>query len=63
VTYNFDPERWYELRLARLEQRRTTGEISAEVYRRELDDLERRYDEMLRRLDGTFEIPPDPDNA
>ena len=63
MTYNFDPERWYELRLARLEQRREIGEIGEEAYRRELDDLERRYDEMLRRLDGTFEIPPGPADA
>jgi hypothetical protein len=59
VTYNFDPERWYLIRLAGLDTRRDLGEISDEVYRSEVADLERRYEEMLQRLDGTFQIPPE----
>jgi hypothetical protein len=60
VTYNFDPERWYEIRLARLDERRSLGEIDDGEYRAEVADLERRYEEMLRRLDGTFQIPHTP---
>jgi hypothetical protein len=60
VTHNFDPERWYEIRLARLDERRALGEISDEDHRAEVADLERRYEELLQRLDGTFQIPKAP---
>lgn len=60
MTYNFDPERWYLIRLARLDTRRDLGEISDEVYRSEVADLDRRYEKMLQRLDGTYQIPQAP---
>lgn len=60
MTYNFDPERWYQIRLARLDTRRDLGEIGEEDHRVEIADLERRYEEMLERLDGSFQIPRAP---
>jgi hypothetical protein len=60
VTYNFDPERWYLLRLARLDERKENGEIDDEDYEAAVADLERRYEDMLQRIDGTFQIPPAP---
>ena len=60
MTYNFDPERWYQIRLARLDTRRDLGELGDEDYRVEVADLERRYEDMLRRLDGSFQIPQAP---
>lgn len=60
MTYNFDPERWYMIRLARIDARREAGEISDEAYQKEVADLEQRYEEMLQRLDGTFQIPDAP---
>lgn len=63
MTYNFDPDRWYQLHLARLAQERDLGEISEEEYERAVTDLERRYEEMLRRLDGTYQIPKAPVNG
>ena len=56
MTYNFDPDRWYQDQRIRLDFRKTNGELSAERYETELEDLDRRYDEMLRRLDGTFQL-------
>lgn len=58
MTYNFDPDRWFEAHRAALEARRERGEISAEEHARLLEDLDRRYDEMVARLDGTYRIPP-----
>jgi hypothetical protein len=58
MTYNFDPERWYESRLRVLEARRVRGEIDQQEYERLVEDLDRSYEEMLDRLDGTFQIPP-----
>ncbi len=57
MTYNFDPDRWYENERTALEARRRTEGWSDEAYETALADLDRRYDEMLRRLDGTYQIP------
>ncbi len=58
MTYNFDAERWYDNERAVLENRRKTGELTAEQFQEALDELDRRYEEMLDRLDGTYRIPP-----
>jgi hypothetical protein len=57
VTYNFDPDRWYENQRRALDGRRDRGEIDAVAYDAEIDRLEARYDEMSRRLDASFDLP------
>ena len=57
MTYNFDPDRWLETHQAALEARRDRGEIDAAEFAVELAELDRRYDEMVMRLDGTYQIP------
>ena len=57
MTYNFDPDRWYEDERAILDARYKAGEISEPEYRDAVSDLDRRYDEMIDRLDGTFQVP------
>ena len=57
MTYNFDPDRWLEAHRAALERRRQRGEIDDAEYESELRELDRRYEEMVTRLDGTYEIP------
>ncbi len=57
MTYNFDPDRWYDNQRARIEHRRDSGEIGAEEFQAELERLEERYDEIVRRLDRPFELP------
>ncbi len=57
MTYNFDPDRWYEDERAILDARYKAGEISEPEYRAAVSDLDRRYDEMLDRLDGTYQVP------
>ena len=57
MTYNFDPERWYENERAVIDERFRSGEINAGQYEDAIEDLDARYDEMLDRLDGTFQIP------
>jgi len=54
LTYNFDPERWYDNERAALDCRRS--QLSNEEFLSELDSLERRYEEMLDRLDGTYRV-------
>ena len=58
MTYNFDPDRWLETHQAALAARRDRGEIDESGYAAELDDLDRRYDAVVARLDGSFDIPP-----
>ena len=57
MTYNFDPDRWYESHRRVLHERHRRGKLDDEELRLALADLERRYEEMLARLDGTYEIP------
>lgn len=56
MTYNFDPDAWYEREKAALEARHASGELDEPGFREALDDLDRRYEEMLDRLDGTYRI-------
>ena len=57
MTYNFDPDRWYENQRRALDARRDRGEIDAAAYEAELEQLEARVDAMTRRLDTSFELP------
>ncbi len=57
MTYNFDPDKWYDMERALLDRRFRRGQMDAQAYEAELDALDRRYDEMLDRLDGSYQIP------
>ena len=57
MTYNFDPDRWYEREREMLDSRHQAREISKQEYKQALSELDRRYDEMLDRLDGTYQVP------
>lgn len=54
MTYNFDPDRWYDNQRAALDARRARCELDAAAYAAAMDDLERRYDEMQSRLNKSF---------
>jgi hypothetical protein len=56
VTYNFDPDRWYENQRKALEARRAAGELDDAALEAELERLEARYDEMSARLDKPFDL-------
>ena len=57
MTYNFDPEQWLANQTQALEARRDRGEIDQRQLERELDALEQRYQELVARLDGTYQLP------
>jgi hypothetical protein len=57
MTYNFDPDKWYENQRAALEARRLRGELDEAAFRQALAELDDRAEAMAARLDGTFEIP------
>ena len=56
MTYNFDPDRWYENEQRALEAAVRAGSMSNQAYETALDALEKRYDAMVARLDGTYRI-------
>ncbi|MBI4915170.1 MAG: hypothetical protein HY825_04925 [Acidobacteria bacterium] len=58
MTYNFDADAWYERERAALKRRGAAGELNDAELTAAVEDLDRRYDEMLARLDGSFAIPP-----
>lgn len=57
MTYNFDPDRWYRNELAMLKQKLKSETITQQEYDRAVARLDLRYDEMVRKLDGTYRIP------
>lgn len=63
MTYNFDPDRWYENEKLALDERFESGEMTAREYEKAIHELDSRYDEMLDRLDGTYQIPQKSKNA
>ena len=56
MTYNFDPDRWYDNQYRALKLSLKRGEIGTEDFQRALDDLYQRYERMIDRLDGTYHI-------
>ena len=57
MTYNFDPDQWFEAHRAVLETCRERGEIDDAALEAELKELDQRYDDLVSRLDGTYQIP------
>ncbi len=57
MTYNFDPDAWLAARLALLDEKVRRGELDPADLERERIELDRRYQEMLDRLDGSYQIP------
>jgi hypothetical protein len=57
MTYNFDPELWYENHLALLERRHREGELDDAAFEAAAAQLDRDHEAMLARLDGTYQIP------
>ncbi len=57
MTYNFDPDRWYEMQRNALTRQLEDGELDEEEYQARLEELDRRLEELLDRLDGSFRIP------
>jgi hypothetical protein len=57
MTYNFDPDRWYDNEAAALALKLRRGTLSKSEFEAAMDELNRRYGEMLDRLDGTYRIP------
>ena len=56
MTYNFDPDRWYENELDFLEFRHQSGKITEPEFIQSLEELDRQHSDMWNRLDGTYQM-------
>ena len=57
MTYNFDPDQWYENEIAFLENSYKTGKISEQGFKQASEKLNKQYEDMCNRIDGTYQIP------
>lgn len=60
MTYNFDPDQWYDNELALLQAALRNGTLSDTDYDLAVETLDRRHQAMWERLDGSYRIPADP---
>lgn len=61
MTYNFDPDKWYDNEYAVLVFRRRQKEMTLAQFETALADLEKRHQQMWLRLDNTYQIHPETD--
>lgn len=56
MTYNFDPDKWYEDEAYILNLKLMKGEITQDQYNELIEVLDKKLDEMWNRLDGTYQL-------
>lgn len=56
MTYNFDPDKWYDDEILILQTRLRQGKMTRQDYDQAVTDLDRRLAEMWNRLDGTYQV-------
>ena len=56
MSYNFDPDKWYDNELAALKSEYESGQLTSAEYEDALTDLGNRLAEMWDRLDGSYII-------
>lgn len=56
MSYNFDPDKWYENELNYLRTILKAGKITEEDYKEGIKKLDKQHGEMWKRLDGTYQI-------
>jgi hypothetical protein len=57
MTYNFDPDKWYDNELDVLKVKLGAGRISPGQFQVAVAALDQRYREMWERLDGSYRLP------
>lgn len=57
MTYNFDPDKWYENELFALCSKYRMGNMTQHEYEKAIEALDRKQKEMWERLDGSYRIP------
>ncbi len=61
MTYNFDPDKWYDNEYDLLVFRRGQKKMTSVQFETAVADLEKRHQQMWLRLDNTYQIHPETD--
>jgi len=56
MTYNFDPDKWYDNELFIIQTKLKKGEITQEEYDLAVLALDQKMEEMWKRLDGSYQV-------
>lgn len=56
MTYNFDPDKWFDNELRALQRDLAKGDISQQQYDDAVETLEGKLTDMWRRLDGSYRV-------
>jgi len=59
MTYNFDPDKWYDNELYLIQSQLKTGKIMQNEYDEAVEILDQKLEEMWERLNGTYQIDSD----
>ena len=57
MTYNFDPEQWFDIESAALEKAFREGTLDRDAYEAALDALQQQLDALWDHLDGSYRLP------
>jgi len=57
MTYNFDPERWFDRESAALEKAFREGALDQDAYAAARETLQQKLDALWDRLDGSYQLP------
>ncbi|MDA3788489.1 MAG: hypothetical protein PF503_08350 [Desulfobacula sp.] len=56
MTYNFDPDKWYDNELFMIQIKLKKDELTQEEYGLAVLALDQKIEEMWKRLDGTYQV-------
>jgi len=56
MTYNFDPDKWHADELFLIHSKLKTAEITQDEYDEAVEILDKKLEEMWKRLDGSYQI-------
>lgn len=56
MTYNFDPDKWYDDELFMLKSKLKNSGISGSEYEQAVESLDKKHEEIWKRLDGYYQL-------
>ncbi len=56
MTYNFDPDKWHDNELFLIQKKLKNSEITQNEYDEAVENLDKKFEEMWKRLDGIYQI-------
>jgi hypothetical protein len=59
MTYNFDPDTWYDNEILVLNHQLNFKKITRDQFNLDMEILEKRYEKMWDRLNGSYQVFPD----